>query len=178
MKYQKNKTCKAAKAFSITLIASALIFACQKKKDPPPAPTPTNTTQAHKNLMIAKVDNVDWTVYSISTLYAFILFDSGNSHIFGGQAELNEPHTIIYLSFEDSIGIHNLKNGSKYVGFYKDANALTFTSRTGTINISKADTGALSALKKFTATFSFNTDTIAGVSHKITNGVIDYQYSN
>lgn len=59
-----------------------------------------------------------------------------------------------------------------FSGTYR-VNNVTYTSKSGSVNITKCDT-LNGFLKHFTATFNFNTDTIAGTSYQITGGDIDY----
>ncbi len=165
------------KTLSVSLIIAVVIFSCQKKADTPtpdPVAAATGSTP-HLNKVIAKVNNIDWTVYCTSDASCAITVSKfGTSYLLLGQSSFTAPYSSLSLNFTYTTGILTLGQVSNKAGHFVDPNAINFTAKTGTINITTMDTLAGGVLNKFAATFSFKTDTIGGVSKQITNGVIDY----
>ena len=172
----------------VTLSAIAILwfvfFNCKKDLHESFALTSINSFEPHIDKMTAKVNSADWTLATENKKSATIISSIRDNYSFSGRSSFKKGYTLISINFVYSKGSvylgkrHKsssiLKNLSAH---YWDSKGTCFTSRSGIVNISELDTIAHngSGLTKFSATFSFNTDTIAGVSYKITNGIIDYQ---
>jgi hypothetical protein len=165
----------------ITLLAIAIlwfvIFSCKKNKAEPFKITPASVTMPHINKMSAKINNSDWVLALEKNRCSTVISNITNNYSFSGRSSFENPYTLISVNFIYSTGIIYFGKGDNLLAHYWDAKGTCFTSRTGTVNITELDTIAHngSGLTKFSATFSFNTDTIQGKSYQITSGIIDYK---
>ncbi|MES2284466.1 MAG: hypothetical protein V4547_02175 [Bacteroidota bacterium] len=145
------------------------IFACKKEKTPV-TPVVTGPTKH----CTATVNGSAFTAgyYTLSGGGDHIFYDiSADTGVLPGPTQ-----PTIRLEGKIQTGIHALGLPAwpnVYTAIYKKDN-VNYYSVSGSINISAFDTSGTTILKHFTATFNFNTDTIAGTSYQITNGDIDY----
>ncbi len=158
------------------LIISIALLGCKKKTDPAPVAPVTPVAPVIKSPMTAKVDGQTWATYADQYVSGTAIFTFSNTYSFSGQSKLSSPYSSIKVSFTYTSGVVSLTSNGLFKASYKDENNVYYTSKTGTLNITSIDTvnSNGSIFTKLAGNFSFNTDTIAGVSHQITNGVIDY----
>jgi len=164
---------------SAILIVSALTFSCKKKKEAPLLlPAAANT--AHVNKMTAKINGVGWAMISNGYGDGYFTFKALNNLTFGSESSFSNPYSSIIINLKDTAGIFALTKAGNNNANYSDENFISYSSLTGSINISSIDTVGAGAtlIKKLKATFSFSTDTINGKSFKITEGIIDFEKGN
>jgi hypothetical protein len=162
----------------ILIIGLSLMIACKKKTEVVSTPTTiTPNAPAQVSPMTAKVDNQAWSVEFSEYTNATSISKSGTNYSFEGRSAFYSPYSYIRFALTPSTGIFNL-SGSKVN--YRNSTGPIFSATSGTINITTFDTTGANnkIIKKLKATFSFITDTIGGVSHQITEGVIDYSSTN
>jgi hypothetical protein len=163
---------------SLALLLSFALLSCKKKKkEEEPAATSAPVTPAHMNSMTAKLNGTAWAMGSENGLSYDVSSRSSYFYYFGGQTSMNIPYTAIQLNFFPAVGSHTLAQFGNYSAKYYNGNISTYyTARTGTLNITELDTNSQYGLPKtFKCTFSFMTDTVAGVSYNVTEGVVDYK---
>lgn len=158
----------------IALVLSTVIISNCKKKDKTEPTVPA--TPARVNKVTATVDASEWS----NIENGFFKSKSSVYYSFGAQTAFSGPKTSLQVSGITFPCIGTFTFGSSFSGpvmRYIDGNNVTYTSRTGTINITTFDTLPPNAgiINKFKATFSFKTDTINTIYHVVTNGVIDYE---
>lgn len=168
------------KSFALLLIFSIAFASCKKKETTTSNSTSTATTTGtapHVNSMTATINNKSWAMLTNSQGYsAYSISKFANIYTFGGQTNFTSPYTSIQLSFTYTTGVFNLQQSGIFSAHYTDSNNVSYTAKTGTVNIITLDTVSASQgiINKFKANFSFVTDTISNKSYTITNGVVDY----
>lgn len=169
------KTKKTILNLSVIIITLMFIVACKKKKEPEPAPVPAPIA-AHVNSMTAKINGVDWAMGHDQWGAYSVVSKSGNNFGFSGQTDVSAIYSSLSANFTYTTGIVPLAKWTSFTMRYKDVNNNYLTSVTGTLNITSLDSLGIYGLpKKMKATFSFKTDTVAGTSYNVTDGVIDYE---
>ena len=152
------------KILTIAILACSFA-ACKKEKTETPATTPgtisatkhctatINTNTFSASSYIIRVNPFDKTKYSVAS--------------FGGVSG------IIALEGKIKTGTFNIGYiPSLYTASYQ-INNKTYNAFTGKVTISQLDTLG-GAIKKFKATFNFNTDTISAIYYQVTNGDLNY----
>ena len=138
-------------------------WACKKEEAPasPAAPSQTKSCTA----------TVNGTAFSANS-YSSITTTVPHYNISCSNQSSGNP--TIQLNGLFQTGIHPVGIYPNYFSGTYRINNVNYTAVSGNFNISKNDTLSGHVVSHFTATFNFNTDTIAGVSYQITNGAIDY----
>ncbi len=152
---------KTSKIMAGISIGVMLFASCKKQEDTPAATTPPVTPVT----LTAAVggSNVSGTYISWST--------SGN--LKNVNWALANNNSIGFTSTQPVAGTYSLSfTGNQFFSMYY--NGKNFSSKTGTVNITQIDTVADKHIKTLKATFSFNTDTVSGVSYSVSNGVINW----
>ncbi|MFO0322598.1 MAG: hypothetical protein ACK504_09250 [Bacteroidota bacterium] len=153
----------------ITIFTISILFSCKKKTETLATETPTSTTKTTltKYCTFSYNDNN----FSASSFIGNIPFDvfsnvrPSYSVTFFGPIGSNQ---ILGLTGKIQTGTYPLDGStSHYITF--QTNNKTYTSNSGTLTITANDT-LNNGLKKFQATFSFQTDVVSGTSYTITGG--------
>lgn len=162
----------------IIILSTIIITSCKKKeKEEPAQPTPsTPSTPAHVNTMTATVNSQSWAMASNQFGPLCYLEKTGTEIGFGGQTASNSPYTILKVYLNCQTGTYSLTQSGNFRAVFIDGTT-TFTSKTGTINITSFDTSKVKSpyIDKLKCTFSFKTDTINNQSFNVTNGVVDFE---
>ena len=147
-------------------ITTVVIYSCKKKEETPTVKEPT----VQHYVMKAQVDGNVWAVTDKSSHSKF-----GNTYSFNSQTDYSTPYSAMGVGFTYTTGVVSLQKFGAFSAYYRDLNGTNYPAISGTLNISQIDTlGSFNLLSKLKATFSFITDTVAGKSYTITEGVIDY----
>jgi hypothetical protein len=156
---------------SLALLLSFAILSCKKKKKDEPAPVPAPTP--HTYVVTAKLNGTEWkNGYEASGDY-IVLSKSGSTYFIGAQNSINTINDALSLTFLPSVGTHTLAKFTQNNGGYTTASGNHLTSVSGTLTITELDTSCF-IMCKLKGTFSFVTDTVAGESRVVTEGVINY----
>ena len=166
------------------IISATLIISCKKKESTTTTTTSTTTTGAtpHVNTMTAKVNGADWAMANSQSYAAYSISKFSNTYQFTGQTAFSNPYTSIGISFPTTVTPGTYTLGSNYYEIYTDVSNNSFSSLSGTLNITTIDTLPTSQgiFNKFKATFSFVTNTVAFTStvtssaYSITTGAVDF----
>ena len=152
------------------LLAVSILFSCKKKTETPvtetPTPTTTGTTTVKHCTFSFSGSNFSATSYLGDIPYNIFTSNRPNYNLACyGPTGSNQ---ILTLTGKIQTGTFILDgSNSHYITF--QTNSKTYTSNSGTLTITSNDT-LNSSLKKFQATFSFQTDIVSGTSYTITNG--------
>ena len=158
-----------------TSLLSVILISCSKKDNSTPSSSSnaTNTTTPSQQVTatVNGVSFVSAAKYGFSkgsmgsgvfiTYFLTVTTDYTNSA--KPHMQLNFPGNKIHT------GSFPLVQDYVNIGAIYSENGTDYNAAGGTINITAIDT-ADRTISKFTATFSFNTDTIAGKHFSITNG--------
>lgn len=162
--------------FITILFVSTVLFSCTKKDQP--SGGSTSQTPKSSQQMTATVNGISFASQvpfglssnSISSnvtqlFYLVAHSDIGNS---------SKPSFQFRIPKEKiKVGVFPLISSYGEIQSTYSENGTTYTSVIGSINITSVDTTKY-LIDKFTGTFEFKTDTIAGKSFIITNGKIIY----
>lgn len=145
---------------------------CKKKEDKEETPAPSTPAPVVIDISLKQ----DGTELSCSSC-AFTYKSGGLRGLSFNLPNVNEPmllnfyHKAVpgtYPLVED-----NPSNKDR-VTFTMKRNGTFYDAVVGTINVTEVDTSSSGLIEKMKATFSFKTDTIAGKSYQVTDGVINF----
>ncbi|MBP9069989.1 MAG: hypothetical protein KBG47_10805 [Bacteroidia bacterium] len=167
---------------STTALAITLVFFACKKKDetpPPAASTTTGTTTGASpsgSTFTAVINSQNWAMGSDQFGPFIYLYNNFPQRGFGGRDLSSSPNSGITVYFMPAVGTFTLSQAGNYYATFTNTSSTTFTSKTGTLNITSFDTSGVKSpyLDKLKCTLSFMTDTIAGKSYTITNAYVDF----
>ncbi|MBA3681847.1 MAG: hypothetical protein H0W73_11900 [Bacteroidetes bacterium] len=174
-----KKTIKISVQF---ILAATLIFtACKKKKDETPTPEPVIPIPAI-NPLTATINGTNYTTavwYNNGIKDIYMVLTSNNSSSYSFSA-FQKTNVSIGIKIPFGTGTYNIaQTGSVtagYSGYYTQDTTTYWSAMNGTISITEFDTNGAGSniFNKLKGTFSFSTTTQKGISHNITNGIIDY----
>lgn len=167
---------------TITILAVILlVLACKKKDDstPPPASTTTGTTTGSPpagSTFTAAINSQNWAMGSDQFGPFIYLYNAFPEREFGGRNNSSSPYTALTVHFMPAVGTFTLSQWGSYRATLTTTSNTTFTSKTGTLNITSFDTSAVKSqfLDKLKCTFSFVSDSVSGQSYTVTNAYVDF----